>query len=91
MPWNFPLYLAVNKLGPALACGNTFVLKPAELTPLTALYIAALVKEVIISSVKCKKVVSAFSPFRMLNLFCLDFLCISLFFPHFFFDILFLT
>lgn len=34
------------KLGPALACGNTVVLKPAEQTPLTCLYMAALVKEV---------------------------------------------
>ncbi len=36
MPWNFPLAIASWKLGPALACGNTVVLKPAELTPLTA-------------------------------------------------------
>ena len=36
-PWNFPLYLASWKLGPALAAGNTCVLKPAELTPLTAI------------------------------------------------------
>src|SRR5205085_11732097 len=35
--WNFPLLLASWKLGPALACGNTFVLKPAEQTPLSAL------------------------------------------------------
>src|ERR1051325_10452108 len=35
--WNFPLLLASWKLGPALACGNTVVLKPAEQTPLTAL------------------------------------------------------
>ena len=46
VPWNFPVYLTVSKLGPALACGNTVVLKPAEMTPLTALYIAALAKEV---------------------------------------------
>ena len=37
VPWNFPLMLASWKLGPALACGNTVVLKPAELTPLTAI------------------------------------------------------
>jgi len=37
VPWNFPLLLASWKLGPALACGNTVVLKPAEQTPLTAL------------------------------------------------------
>src|ERR671937_1413083 len=34
VPWNFPLNIASWKLGPALACGNTVVLKPAELTPL---------------------------------------------------------
>ena len=34
------------KLGPALACGNTIVMKPAEQTPLTALHVAALIKEV---------------------------------------------
>ncbi|CAG2113228.1 unnamed protein product [Medioppia subpectinata] len=43
--WNFPLFLLAGKLGPALATGNTLVVKPAEQTPLTALYIAALVKE----------------------------------------------
>jgi betaine-aldehyde dehydrogenase len=37
VPWNFPLNIASWKLGPALACGNTVVLKPAELTPLSAL------------------------------------------------------
>jgi acyl-CoA reductase-like NAD-dependent aldehyde dehydrogenase len=37
IPWNFPLLLASWKLGPALACGNTIVLKPAEQTPLTTL------------------------------------------------------
>ena len=42
VPWNFPLMLASWKLGPALACGNTVVLKPAELTPLTALRFAEL-------------------------------------------------
>jgi acyl-CoA reductase-like NAD-dependent aldehyde dehydrogenase len=36
VPWNFPIAIASWKLGPALACGNTVVLKPAELTPLTA-------------------------------------------------------
>jgi aldehyde dehydrogenase (NAD+) len=43
--WNFPLLLASWKLGPALACGNTVVLKPAEQTPLTALRFAELTKE----------------------------------------------
>src|SRR5215475_9748885 len=37
VPWNFPLLVASWKLGPALACGNTVVLKPAEQTPLTTL------------------------------------------------------
>ncbi len=37
VPWNFPLTIAAWKLGPALAAGNTVVLKPAELTPLSAL------------------------------------------------------
>uniref|UniRef100_UPI0037E96F8B retinal dehydrogenase 2 isoform X3 n=1 Tax=Semicossyphus pulcher TaxID=241346 RepID=UPI0037E96F8B len=46
IPWNFPLMMTAWKLGPAIACGNTVVLKPAEQTPLTCLYIAALVKEV---------------------------------------------
>nr|XP_032514348.1 aldehyde dehydrogenase, mitochondrial isoform X2 [Danaus plexippus plexippus] len=45
IPWNFPLLMAAWKLGPALAGGNTLVLKPAEQTPLTALYLAQLVKE----------------------------------------------
>ncbi|XP_008335182.1 retinal dehydrogenase 2 [Cynoglossus semilaevis] len=45
IPWNFPLMMTAWKLGPALACGNTVVLKPAEQTPLTCLYMAALVKE----------------------------------------------
>jgi betaine-aldehyde dehydrogenase len=42
VPWNFPLNIASWKLGPALACGNTVVLKPAELTPLTALRLSDL-------------------------------------------------
>jgi len=45
VPWNFPLNIASWKLGPALACGNTVVLKPAELTPLTALRLGELVLE----------------------------------------------
>ena len=44
-PWNFPLTIAAWKLGPALAAGNTVVLKPAELTPLTALRFAEIVRE----------------------------------------------
>ena len=45
-PWNFPLLMVSLKLGPALACGNVVVLKPAEQTPLTALYLGSLLKEV---------------------------------------------
>jgi acyl-CoA reductase-like NAD-dependent aldehyde dehydrogenase len=44
-PWNFPLTIAAWKLAPALAAGNTVVLKPAELTPLTALRFAELASE----------------------------------------------
>jgi aldehyde dehydrogenase (NAD+) len=40
VPWNFPLMIAAWKIAPALACGNTIVLKPAETTPLTALALA---------------------------------------------------
>jgi phenylacetaldehyde dehydrogenase len=45
IPWNFPLLMAAWKLGPALATGNTVVLKPAEQTPLTALRLAELIAE----------------------------------------------
>lgn len=45
IPWNFPLSMAAWKLGPALACGNTVVLKAAEQTPLSILYLAKLVKQ----------------------------------------------
>jgi acyl-CoA reductase-like NAD-dependent aldehyde dehydrogenase len=45
VPWNFPLNIASWKLGPALACGNTVVLKPAELTPLSALRLSELALE----------------------------------------------
>jgi len=45
IPWNFPLLMAAWKLGPALATGNTVVLKPAEQTPLTALRLAGLMAE----------------------------------------------
>ncbi|MBY0461292.1 MAG: aldehyde dehydrogenase family protein, partial [Gemmataceae bacterium] len=46
IPWNFPLLMQAWKWGPALACGNTIVLKPAEQTPLTALRVAQLAQEV---------------------------------------------
>ena len=42
IPWNFPLTLLANKIGPALAAGNTVVAKPAETTPLTTLRVAEL-------------------------------------------------
>lgn len=45
IPWNFPLLMAAWKLAPALACGNTVVLKPAETTPLTALLLAKIIEE----------------------------------------------
>jgi betaine-aldehyde dehydrogenase len=45
VPWNFPLAIASWKVGPALACGNTVVVKPAELTPLSALRFAELALE----------------------------------------------
>ena len=45
IPWNFPLLMASWKLAPALACGNTVVLKPAETTPLTALKLAEIIQE----------------------------------------------
>ncbi len=45
VPWNFPLVIASWKLGPALAAGNTVVLKPAELTPLSALRFAEIASE----------------------------------------------
>ena len=46
IPWNFPLLMAAWKLAPALACGNTCVLKPAETTSLTALRLAEILEEV---------------------------------------------
>ena len=46
IPWNYPLLMAAWKLAPALATGNCCVLKPAEITPLTALELAKLIKEV---------------------------------------------
>lgn len=46
IPWNFPLLMAAWKIAPALACGNTVVLKPAETTPLTALILAEILQEI---------------------------------------------
>jgi aldehyde dehydrogenase (NAD+) len=45
IPWNFPLLMAAWKIAPALACGNTVVLKPAETTPLTALKLAEVIHD----------------------------------------------
>jgi aldehyde dehydrogenase (NAD+) len=45
IPWNFPLLMASWKIAPALACGNTVVLKPAETTPLTALKLAEVIAD----------------------------------------------
>ena len=45
IPWNFPLLMAAWKLAPALATGNTVILKPAETTPLTALMLALVIQE----------------------------------------------
>jgi aldehyde dehydrogenase (NAD+) len=45
IPWNFPLLMAAWKVAPALACGNTVVLKPAETTPLTAMKLAEVVAD----------------------------------------------
>src|SRR5262249_35410682 len=46
-PWNYPLLMAVTKLSPALAAGNTVVLKPSEQTPLTTLRLAALAADIL--------------------------------------------
>src|SRR5829696_8223131 len=46
-PWNYPLMMAIWKIGPALATGNAVVLKPSELTPLTALRLGELAAEVL--------------------------------------------
>jgi aldehyde dehydrogenase (NAD+) len=45
IPWNFPLLMAAWKIAPALACGNTVLLKPAETTPLSALVLAEIIAE----------------------------------------------
>jgi len=46
-PWNFPLILLMNKLGPALIAGNTVVVKPAPTTPLTTLLLAELCRDIL--------------------------------------------
>uniref|UniRef100_UPI0037E7C998 retinaldehyde dehydrogenase 3 n=1 Tax=Semicossyphus pulcher TaxID=241346 RepID=UPI0037E7C998 len=45
IPWNFPLLMFMWKIAPALTCGNTVLIKPAEQTPLTALHVGSLIKE----------------------------------------------
>lgn len=45
IPWNFPLLMAAWKIAPALACGNTVVIKPAETTPLTAMKLAEIIQD----------------------------------------------
>lgn len=45
IPWNYPIELTCIKIAPAVAMGNTLIIKPAEQTPLTALYLASLIKE----------------------------------------------
>lgn len=45
-PWNYPLMMAIWKLGPALAAGNTSIIKPAEITPLTSLRLAELAADI---------------------------------------------
>lgn len=50
IPWNFPLLMYGWKVGPALACGNTVVLKTAEQTPLSAIYVSKLLQEVGVSN-----------------------------------------
>ncbi|XP_057417961.1 benzaldehyde dehydrogenase, mitochondrial-like [Lotus japonicus] len=61
IPWNFPLLMFAWKVGPALACGNTIVLKTAEQTPLSALYVAKLLHEAGLPS-GVLNVVSGFGP-----------------------------
>jgi 1-pyrroline dehydrogenase len=46
-PWNYPLQMAIWKIGPALAAGNTVVLKPSELTPLTTLRLGELARDIL--------------------------------------------
>ena len=45
IPWNMPLLMAIRKIAPALACGNTCILKPAKTAPLTSLYLAEIIRQ----------------------------------------------
>ncbi len=47
IPWNYPLMFIAWKLAPALACGNSMVIKPSEKTPLSALYFASIIKDIL--------------------------------------------
>ncbi|RVX10539.1 Aldehyde dehydrogenase family 2 member B4, mitochondrial [Vitis vinifera] len=62
IPWNFPLLMYAWKIGPALACGNTIVLKTAEQTPLSALYASKLLHEVAGLPPGVLNVVSGYGP-----------------------------
>lgn len=73
IPWNFPLLMFAWKVGPALACGNTIVLKTAEQTPLSALYVSKLLHEVVSE----KKIIIVY--FYFITGFCFRFVSISSF------------
>src|SRR3569623_682581 len=62
-PWNFPAAMATRKIGPALAAGCTVVLKPASDTPLTALAMAALLKEAADQVINCSMELGGNAPF----------------------------
>ena len=74
--WNFPLLMQAWKLGPALATGNVVVMKVAEQTPLTALYIAHLAREVFCQAVQWTNITRAMiykysdCSYIILNLLC---------------------
>jgi aldehyde dehydrogenase (NAD+) len=58
IPWNFPLLMASWKIAPALACGNTVVLKPAETTPLTAMKLAEVIRDAGVPAYTCRRIES---------------------------------
>ncbi|VDN43944.1 unnamed protein product [Dibothriocephalus latus] len=68
IPWNFPIQLALLKIAPAIACGCSIVLKPAEQTPLTAVYLGSLVKRAGKCPLSCQTTPSPL-PFIYLHLF----------------------
>ena len=61
-PWNYPLMMAIWKIGPALATGNTIVLKPAETTPVTTLRLAELAAEILPRASSTSSAVTATPP-----------------------------